>query len=596
MGAVYAAAQARERSDARGRQDVTESSHPCAKCRNVGAVATSPLGYSGAMKRRSPTLDMSTLRTAGLSLCLAFVACDQGEAPSDASANDTADTAEVFFPDSVADTDTTTPNYTGLVINEIEPSGSPDDWFELYNGGNHEIDLSGVGFSDDRAEIKATFPWGTKIKAGQHLVVIASDALVGFKLGKDEGLVLVAPDGTIIDEVTWTMADAPAGITWGRWPDGRGDFQYVIASPGGPNSRPEPEPEPICGDGVIDEGETCDGAALGDKACTDLGFDRGQLRCAAGCGGYDTSSCENDIPVVVDVVINEVTSEGDDAIEIVNRGATTADLSGWSVTDDQPTNNRWTFPAGSSIAAGQRRVLRKDIEHTFGLGGADKVSLWDATGALVDETTWNSGQANPSWCRLPDATGPFQTCQLTLGASNRAVDSAPAGSTVVFCFNETSPSAAPAPAVDRNTTAASAFIMGSGLSGAAQNSGSNLDPEVTECAAGTNNARNASNWATGSSRNANKYFELKVAPGAGTYTLTVDLRASGTGPTTLDVIASTSGTIASGQAFTADAKFHRLTWTKTLVGGQETIRIYGYDADANGGTLRIDNVQLRPAL
>ncbi|MCA2981240.1 MAG: VCBS repeat-containing protein, partial [Myxococcaceae bacterium] len=41
-----------------------------------------------------------------------------------------------------------------------------------------------------------------------------------------------------------------------------------------------PPPEPQCGDGVVDEGETCDGSNLGGQTCQSLGFERGQLTCA----------------------------------------------------------------------------------------------------------------------------------------------------------------------------------------------------------------------------------------------------------------------------------------------------------------------------
>jgi hypothetical protein len=47
-----------------------------------------------------------------------------------------------------------------------------------------------------------------------------------------------------------------------------------------------------CGNGVIDAGESCDGADLGGNDCTTIGmgFGGGRLRCAAGCR-FDTSGC-----------------------------------------------------------------------------------------------------------------------------------------------------------------------------------------------------------------------------------------------------------------------------------------------------------------
>ena len=45
-----------------------------------------------------------------------------------------------------------------------------------------------------------------------------------------------------------------------------------------------------CGNGVIDENELCDGAALGGQTCQSLGYESGSLGCTAGCG-FDVSGC-----------------------------------------------------------------------------------------------------------------------------------------------------------------------------------------------------------------------------------------------------------------------------------------------------------------
>lgn len=54
------------------------------------------------------------------------------------------------------------------------------------------------------------------------------------------------------------------------------------------------EEGPVCGDNMRDGGELCDGTDLGTAACTDFAFDGGTLGCAEGCGGYDFSGCERD--------------------------------------------------------------------------------------------------------------------------------------------------------------------------------------------------------------------------------------------------------------------------------------------------------------
>lgn len=62
----------------------------------------------------------------------------------------------------------------------------------------------------------------------------------------------------------------------------------------GPNTRtvvePPPPPPPECGDGLIQEGEDCDGSEAGTGTCQSLGFDTGRLVCSSSCR-YDTTLC-----------------------------------------------------------------------------------------------------------------------------------------------------------------------------------------------------------------------------------------------------------------------------------------------------------------
>ncbi len=46
-----------------------------------------------------------------------------------------------------------------------------------------------------------------------------------------------------------------------------------------------------CGDGKKDTGEVCDGPKLGDKTCKTEGFSGGKLRCRITCQSFDTSDC-----------------------------------------------------------------------------------------------------------------------------------------------------------------------------------------------------------------------------------------------------------------------------------------------------------------
>lgn len=62
----------------------------------------------------------------------------------------------------------------------------------------------------------------------------------------------------------------------------------------GPDGEPATcSPPPVCGNGVRESGEQCDGADLGTAACTDLeGYDGGTLRCDASCYAYTYEACD----------------------------------------------------------------------------------------------------------------------------------------------------------------------------------------------------------------------------------------------------------------------------------------------------------------
>ncbi len=61
-------------------------------------------------------------------------------------------------------------------------------------------------------------------------------------------------------------------------------------SPTNDPSNDPSEPEPVCGNNIVEDGEACDNENIGDKDCTAFGFDMGTLSCDIACQ-YDTSLC-----------------------------------------------------------------------------------------------------------------------------------------------------------------------------------------------------------------------------------------------------------------------------------------------------------------
>lgn len=132
-----------------------------------------------------------------------------------------------------------------------------------------------------------------------------------------------------------------------------------------------------------------------------------------------------------DIVINEVESNGDpvgDWVELANLDTDRdLDISGWSIIDDDPKHDPLVFPAGTTIeSGGYFSIYTDEGPNGFGLGGDDTVTLFDATGAQVDVTTW-PGHSATTWGRVPDMTGEFAvTGESTRGGRNTAAeDTAP---------------------------------------------------------------------------------------------------------------------------------------------------------------------------
>ena len=121
--------------------------------------------------------------------------------------------------------------------------GVYSDWIELYNPGSSAVDLSGWGLSD-KAEnpLLFTFPNGTAIKAGEHMIVFASkqeskanEFHTGFSLSKNgDTVVLADPDGKVVQKI-----DLPTlgnDVTYGRTPDGGDTFEIMEPSPAKANA------------------------------------------------------------------------------------------------------------------------------------------------------------------------------------------------------------------------------------------------------------------------------------------------------------------------------------------------------------------------
>ena len=110
----------------------------------------------------------------------------------------------------------------------------------------------------------------------------------------------------------------------------------------------------------------------------------------------------------VTLAINEIESNapnnGNDWIELSNFGAASVDLTCVRILDAQ--SNYYLFPTGTILGAGAVLVIEQNLQFNFDLGAPDNVSLYDASGRLIDSYSWTVHAPN-TYARCPNGTGSF---------------------------------------------------------------------------------------------------------------------------------------------------------------------------------------------
>lgn len=171
----------------------------------------------------------------------------------------------------------------------------------------------------------------------------------------------------------------------------------------------------------------------------------------AGSGGSGGSSpdggeaCGLTQPASAPLVINEISSTGDDWVEIFNTGGVEANLGGMVLADYDSgtgcpkTTEALTFPAGTKIGAGMHLLVIADkagapntpqtdclgagtcFHVGFGISGSSGDQVFLLKGSEIQaqgEIPATAHGKGESWCRAPDGTGAFVKCSATPGAKN----------------------------------------------------------------------------------------------------------------------------------------------------------------------------------
>ncbi|GAA1502778.1 lamin tail domain-containing protein [Nocardioides humi] len=251
------------------------------------------------------------------------------------------------------------PDPSDVRLNEIESNGDVvGDWVEITNVGDTAIDVSGWKVRDVGDDHPfAVIPSGTTLAPGGFFALYTEFPPPGFGLGVDDTVTLFLPDGsTVVDTYSWSGGHA--ATTYGRCPDGTGEWQVTTVPTRG---------------------------------------------AANACSPIRVNEIESDDP-----------GEGPDWVELVNLSDDAIDVAGWVIKDNgdaAPT----TLPTGTVVPAHSHLVV-DDL--AAGLGGNDAVRLFDPSEKLIDSYAWTS-HATQSYGRCKDGVGAFvDNVTPTPGATN----------------------------------------------------------------------------------------------------------------------------------------------------------------------------------
>ncbi len=280
-----------------------------------------------------------------------------------------------------------------MVINEfmasnggclIDDKGDKSDWVEIFNPSSEAVNLSGMGLSDDKTEVKWAFP-GVTLEAGGYIVVFASGNTqtdtngvlhASFKLSADSGGVyLTDTAGKTIDEVEYK--EQVKNVSAGRQVDDMSVWTtFDSPTPGYSNDE-------------------------------------------AGAQAFESSRYAPDSALLITEVMaaNQTTLTDNngiysDYIEIYNAGTEPANLAGYGLSDDPQNVLDWKFPdvtiqPGAYLvvfASGADKkatdIEKGAIHSSFGISSYQEVmTLASPTGLILDQVTVSESQADMAYAR-----------------------------------------------------------------------------------------------------------------------------------------------------------------------------------------------------
>ncbi len=303
------------------------------------------------------------------------------------------------------------PAFPAVWLNEVMPSNTVtlmdnafeyEPWIELFNADDSSVALGdGYYMTDNPTNLtKWAFPTGLTIAADGYLTVYAdgqpAQTTNGFvhtswRMNSVSGVVVLAREYAgqvyVLDVLAYEPIDPD--YSYGSYPEGQGSDRQLFhfPSPGSANS-----PTSLVADVCINEWMADNDSMFADPAD----------------GNYE------------------------DWFELYNYGDSTANLGGFSLTDDLSDTNRFVIPGGTLIPSGQfllvwadkdpeQNAVGGDLHTDFSLSkNGELIALFAPDGTMVDLVTFGPQATDTSEGRWPDGAEALHAMiPPTPGASNR---------------------------------------------------------------------------------------------------------------------------------------------------------------------------------
>ncbi len=329
-----------------------------------------------------------------------------------------------------------------IVINEFLPApagtvdwdgdgvaDANDEWVELYNPLDREVDISGWQLDDeDGGSPPYTIPAGRVLPPKGFLVLYKRETGISLNNSGDS-VRLLDPNGNLIDTITYPAVHRTDKHSWSRTVDGGSTWTDTYPpSPNAPNkpatdtptptrepTQPPPPtttPTPTAFPSPIPSPSPTFTATPTPPPVPFVAINE-FLPAPAGTVDWDG---------------NGIADASDEWIELYNPNAIPVDLSHWQIDDSSGGSPPYTFPKGFILGSHTFTVLYRQTTGLVLNNGGDEITLRAPDGQVIDHISYPRVERTDatSWSRDRDGTGAWvDTYPPSPGRSNQPATPTP---------------------------------------------------------------------------------------------------------------------------------------------------------------------------